>query len=238
MSSRMLFVALAPLLLAACGLTREVVDSRGGPASAEVIKSIQGRSVTVNLWDSSAYEGKAVECGPDTLALIVDRHGARENVPLNKLKMVRLVGNRSTYILGGVLVGGGVGAAIGYEAGKPGPPQQAQQGMFTMRLDASGPGAVIGGLVGALGGALIGSAVTPRKEFVFPGNRPAHLPANELATIEVNSLIEETDSYVMFRWIDRNVTLATGEIAIRRVGNLIRITGPKDLFREAGIAID
>jgi hypothetical protein len=35
MSSRMLFVALAPLLLGACGLTREVVGSHGGPTSAE-----------------------------------------------------------------------------------------------------------------------------------------------------------------------------------------------------------
>jgi hypothetical protein len=237
MFTRTLFVAIAPLVLAGCGLTRDVVDSHGGPTSAEVVKSIQGSSVTVNLWDSSTHEGKAVQCGPDTLALIVDQLGSRENVPLNKVKLVRLVGSRRAYILGGVLVGGAVGAAIGYESGKPGPPQ-AQQGMFTMRLDFSGPGAVVGGLLGALGGALIGSAVTPRTEFVFPGNRPAHLPANQLATIEVNSLIEQTESNVRFKWIGKTVTLDTGAITIRRVGDLIRITGPKDLFREAGIAID
>jgi hypothetical protein len=107
-----------------------------------------------------------------------------------------------------------------------------------MRFDFSGPGAVAGGVIGALGGALIGSAVTPRTEFVFPGNRPVHLPANQLATIEVNSLTEETELYVRFRWVDKTVTLATGAITIRRGGDLIRITGPKDLFREVGTAID
>ena len=253
MLSRMVLLVLAALLLTACGSTREFVDSPEGPTSAEVIESIQGKSVTVNLRDSSTYEGEAVQIAADTLALMLERGGTRKRVPLSSIKAVHVGRNPLAYVVGGILIGGAIGAYVGYETTKseksekseaPAPRKSGfdiEFGRMGPDIDLSGAiGAVLGGMIVAMIGGGAGYAVTPSTNYVFGENAlmPDSGAVDRLTTIEVNSFTEEPDTYVSFNWADKKITLTRDALKIRRIGNLIRITAPKAVFQTAGTTID
>ena len=205
MLSRMVLLVLAALLLTACGSTREFVDSPGGPTSAEMMESIQGESVTVNLRDSSTYEGEAVQIAPDPPALMLERGGTRKCVPLSSIKAVRVGGNPLAYVVGGILIGGAIGAYVGYETTKsekseksdaPAPRKSGLDfdfGRIGPDIDLSGAiGAVLGGMIAAMIGGGAGYVVTPSTNYVFGENvlMPDSGAVDRLTTIEVNSFAE------------------------------------------------
>ena len=88
MLSRMLSLAAVPLVLVACGTTRELVDPPGGLASQEVIGQIQGRAATVTLRNGSEYEGDVVACGTDSIALVERSGGEVHRLPLASVSSI------------------------------------------------------------------------------------------------------------------------------------------------------
>ncbi len=140
---RTMLLTMTPLAFIGCSTTREIVDAREGPSSAQALEMIQEKSITVVLRDSSMFDGDVVPCGQDSIAVMMGPHGERRSVPLRDLRIIRFATSDLAYVAGGAVLGGAIGAGIALAV---------NESVSSGGLDMSGVAAMLGGGVGLLRG--------------------------------------------------------------------------------------
>ena len=226
LSLRGLAVTSLCVVSVACAPTREIVDASGDKESEEFVRSIQGESVTVSLRDGSTYAGEVAESGPETLAVLVKSGRAMKCVPLSDVESVRVRRSEFPYIVGGVLIGGGIGAVVGAGMGHSSPSPGLGGNMFH---DMSGAGALVGGAIGVLAGVVAGHALgASASETQYVLDHDSVEPEPQV-TIVVPRLESEDNIAIVVCWNGRLEWLPKARIAVHMVPEGLAISMPQSL---------
>jgi hypothetical protein len=219
------------LMLAGCVHTKEIRYWELESFQEEMVESMTGEEVKVNLRSGETVQGEALTLTADTLWLHLAQSDSTLHLSMGEVKSIETSPTAAGPILG-VLAGGAVGAGIGALIGDAMDSRQSSRGFGPSAAEVV---AMMGGVVGVVTGVIVGANATSGQRFVLPeGGTPATRPQEAIPTeyvrVIVNRILEETETSITIRRGDRNVTLPKSEIRITRTKDGIEIKLPRELW--------
>lgn len=220
-----LFLSLFPVILAACGST-ELLPGEYDDAD------LAGRTGVLRLKGNAAFPATLEEITADSISYLPAQSTTRVSVPRRQVLSFSYSDYASSVGLGaagGLLLGGGVGALIGL-AGE----QESEWVDVSETAIAGAIGAGVGLLLGVGNGIanphVTTYQVTPGGRETDPGGDTPPAGAAPFVTMEVPSLLAESDSEIEFVWMGRPVTLPKEGIQITRAEGVVRIRVPRAMY--------
>jgi len=209
-------------LLAGCSSTHRVTKDSDKEEIAEVLTDLGGRDAKILLADWEVVEGRIIEERADSLVFRESQADDLRVVSLESVREITVTSGSSGFVKGlwtGALVGGGVGILVGFASGDD------KKGFFRFSAaeKAAGAGLALGlwgGIIGGVAGAVLGADET----YVF---REFPSGGGEYILIEVEKILEETDSAVRILYQGKEILLPKRGIHINRTREPIRITVPR-----------
>jgi hypothetical protein len=149
-----------------------------------------------------------------------------KRVPLSDVESVRVRRSEFPYIVGGVLIGGGIGAVVGAGMGHSSPSPGLGGNMLH---DMSGAGALVGGAIGALAGVVAGHALgASSSETQYVLDYESAESESQVAFV-VPGLESEDEIAIVICWNGKLEWLPKARIAVHKVPEGLAISMPQSL---------
>lgn len=244
-----LLLGLVAVAFSGCMTTHELWGESPATVSAGLTRC-QGKEVDLTLTNGSYYQDVTFSFFGDSVAIRSDETRLTRVVPLTSVASVSKSGSVLVPIagcVGGLLVGGAIGAGLAVEdhtSGSRKGTAEAFGAALTAPLAAAAGGAV-GALVGGIGGLVIGSFLGSGDRYVLDPGPDSGIPnergerclaigvtaAGDSVFMGLAALVERTPAKLTVLWHGTRLSLQSPPAQVVKRGRNLQIIAPEKTWQ-------